>query len=140
MDDMIKQVLEIVKAQASVRQMTEEEIVSMVKKLTASLGGVAEAVGNDVIQQQEPACDTKKSIREGTVVCLECGKSFKVITNKHLAEHGLDKDGYLAKWGLPKGTALACKRLVRERRKTMKDMKLWERRGSKGNKQVEKKS
>lgn len=133
MEDMMKQALEIVKAQASVRQMTEDEIVSMVKTLAASLAGLT-AEGGGVAQQQEPACDVKKSVREGSVVCLECGKSFKVITGKHLATHGLDKASYLAKWGLPKGTALACKRLARERRKTMTDMKLWERRGGKGKK------
>lgn len=140
MDDMIKQALEIVKAQAGVRVMTAEEIVSMAKRLAANLAGIA---GGDIAekgQQQEPACDPKSSIRESTVVCLECGKPFKVITSKHLATHGLDKEGYLAKWGLPKGTALASKRLARERRKTMKDMKLWERRGAKGAKKAKQES
>lgn len=137
MDDMIKQALEIVKAQAGVRVMTGEEIVSMAKRLAVSLAGIAggEGMGAD---KQEPACDPKDSIRESTVICLECGKPFKVITSKHLATHGLDKDGYLAKWGLPKGTALASKRLARERRKTMKNMRLWERRGAKGKKAEEK--
>ncbi|MDE5879805.1 MAG: MucR family transcriptional regulator, partial [Desulfovibrio sp.] len=32
------------------------------------------------------------------------------------------------KWGLKKDTPLVCKSLQRERRKKMKDMKLWEKR------------
>jgi len=131
MDDMIKQALEIVKAQAGVRVMTGDEIVSMTKGLAASLANIAAGNEGGAGQEQVPACDPKTSIKESSVVCLECGKSFKVITGKHLATHGLDKESYLAKWGLPKGTALACKRLARDRRKTMKNMRLWERRGKK---------
>ena len=47
MDDCLKEALEIVKAQASVRNMTEEEISSMVRRLSESIrslqgAGVAE--------------------------------------------------------------------------------------------------
>ncbi|MBG3876405.1 hypothetical protein FVW20_05025 [Desulfovibrio oxamicus] len=72
--------------------------------------------------------DAAKSIRETTVICLECGKVCKIITAKHLALHGLDADAYREKWGLKKGAPLACKALVRARRKKMKEMQLWERR------------
>jgi predicted transcriptional regulator len=81
---------------------------------------------------QEPAVDPKKAIREKSVICLECGKSFKVLTKKHLASHGLTPEEYKEKWGYKKGTSLVAKALARERRRKMKDMKLWEkRRGAK---------
>ena len=70
----------------------------------------------------------KRSIKEKSIVCLECGKTFKVITKKHLALHGLDAVSYREKWGLKKGTLLTCKELQRARRQKMKDMKLWEKR------------
>ena len=70
----------------------------------------------------------KRSIKEKSIVCLECGKTFKVITKKHLILHGLDAVSYRAKWGLKKGTPLTCKELQRARRQKMKDMKLWEKR------------
>ena len=72
--------------------------------------------------------DPKKSIKEASITCLECGKSFKVITRKHLASHGLAPEESRAKYGFKKTQALACKSLARERRAKMKDMKLWERR------------
>jgi predicted transcriptional regulator len=81
-------------------------------------------------ESQEPAVDPKKAIREKSVVCLECGKSFKVLTKKHLASHGLTPEEYKEKWGYKKGTSLVAKGLARERRKKMKDMKLWEKRRS----------
>ena len=110
MDDYLKQALEIVKAQASVRVMSEEEITSMVRTLSA------------------PAMPPAKSIKEKSVTCLECGKTFKIITRKHLATHDLDAESYREKWGLKKHTPLVCKELQRERRKKMKDMQLWEKR------------
>ena len=41
MEDYLKQALEIVKAQASVRTMTEEEITSMVRSLADGIRNVA---------------------------------------------------------------------------------------------------
>lgn len=128
MDDFLKEALEIVKAQASVRTMTEDEITAMVRKLSTGIRGIAE--GDVVIE--ECACevggDPRKAIKEKTITCLECGKSFKILTRKHLASHGLDPDTYREKWALKKGAPLVCKALQRERRKKMKDMKLWEKR------------
>ena len=59
---------------------------------------------------------------------MECGKSFRILTRRHLAGHGLEPAAYREKWGLKKDTPLVSKGLQRERRKKMKDMKLWEKR------------
>lgn len=130
MDDFLKQALEIVKAQASVRNMTEEEIISMVEKLAKGIANISEGV-DEAEAAQVPAVDPKKAIREKSVICLECGKSFKVLTKRHLASHDLTPVEYKEKWGYTKKTSLVCKSLARERRKKMADMKLWERRGKK---------
>lgn len=128
MEDYVKQALEIVKAQASVRNMTAEELTSMVRSLTDGIKSVAE--GN----LPEPAKitgsdDAKKAIREKSIICMECEKSFKVLTKRHLATHGLTPEEYREKWGYKKGTSLVAKSLARDRRKKMQDMKLWEKRG-----------
>jgi predicted transcriptional regulator len=132
MEDYLQSALEIVKAQASARPMTEAEIVSMVKSLAE---GIAAITGGQVLPAGEaiaaPAMDPKKAIKESSVTCLECGKTFKVITAKHLAHHGLTPEEYKARHGYKKNQALASKSLVRARRAKMKDMKLWERRGKK---------
>lgn len=126
MDDYLKEALEIVKAQAGVRTMTEEEITSMVKKIAEGIKGVAEG---SVPREEAPAgLDPKKSIKEKSVTCLECGKSFKVLTRKHLATHGLTPEEYREKFGMKKKMPLVSKSLQRERRKKMKDMRLWEKR------------
>lgn len=107
--------------------MTEEEITSMVKKLADGIKSISEG-GNGIEPVQEAAVDPKKSIKEKSVVCLECGKSFKIITKKHLATHDLTTEEYKEKWGYKKNQPLVCKSLQRERRRKMKDMRLWEKR------------
>lgn len=128
MDDYLKEALEIAKAQASVRVMKEEEIAAFVHKVAQGIRAVAESEQPVEQNREEMALEGRKSVKEKSVTCLECGKNFKVLTKRHLAIHGMSTDNYREKWGLKKGTALVSKALQRERRKKMNDMKLWERR------------
>jgi predicted transcriptional regulator len=128
MDDLLKEALEIVKAQAGVRVMTEDEIMAMVRRLHGNLKGLSAGETSQDASIEESQNDPRKSIKEKSISCLECGKTFKILTRKHLATHGLDAEGYREKWNLKKGMPLVCKGLQRERRKKMKDMRLWEKR------------
>ncbi|WP_419782027.1 MucR family transcriptional regulator [Maridesulfovibrio sp.] len=128
MEDHLKEALEIVKAQASVRTMTEEEITSMVQKLASGIKKISEGMLDSGSPEPTPPVDPKKAIREKSIICLESGKSFKVLTKRHLAKYGLTPEEYREKWGYAKKTPLVCKSLQRERRKKMKEMKLWEKR------------
>ncbi len=127
MEDSLREALEIVKAQASVRNMTEDEINSMIKTLSEGIRNVAEEMPVERAQAA-PAVDPAKAIREKSVVCLECGKPFKVLTKKHLAKHELTPEEYKEKWGYKKGTSLVAKSLARDRRKKMQEMELWKKR------------
>ena len=128
MDEYLKEALEIVKAQASVRTMTEEEITSMVRRLADGIRSVGEGESEPVEVEEGPVVDPKKAVREKTIVCLESGRPYKILTRKHLAKYGLTPEQYREKWGYPRNMPLVCKALQRERRKKMKDMKLWEKR------------
>ena len=128
MDDFLKGALEISKAQAGVRVMSAEEITAFVQKVAGSIRAVAMGEATGEPDFDGAVLEARKSIKEKSVTCLECGKSFKILTKRHLATHGLSTEEYLEKWGFKKGTPLACKALQRERRKKMKDMKLWEKR------------
>jgi len=130
MDDFLKEALEIVKAQASVRTMTEDEITSMVKKLVRGIQAIAGEVPAPSADE-EVSCDPAKCVREKTISCCVCGKSFKIITKKHLLSHGLTPQEYREKFGYKKGMPLVCKSLQRDRRKKMKEMELWKKRGKK---------
>ena len=132
MTDYLKNAIELARAQASVRVMTEDEIISMVERLASKLKGLAgEEVIEDAPITDAPTIEPKKSIKEKSITCLVCGKTMKVITKKHLALHGLDAVSYREQFGLKKGTPLTCKELQRARKQKMSEMKLWERRAEK---------
>ena len=128
MDDYLKEALEIARAQAGVRVMTEDEIATFIQKLAQSIRYVAEGEVSFDGDSAELVEEARKSIKEKSVTCLECGKTFKILTKRHLAGHGLDMASYKEKWGLKKDVPLVCKSLQRERRRKMKDMRLWEKR------------
>jgi len=127
MEDYLKEALEIVKAQASVRTMTEDEITSMVQKLSTDIKAIEK--GDSIKTEEKYAVDPQKAIREKSIICCVCGKSFKIITKKHLSSHDLTADEYREKFGYKKKRPLVCKSLQRERRNKMKEMKLWTMRG-----------
>lgn len=132
MDEFVKQALEIVKAQAGVRAMTEEEMMSMVVRIASSLKSVS---GEEPGVEGEPVGpkfgDPKKAIKDKSITCLECGKVFKVITKKHLATHDLTTADYRKKHGYKKGTPLIAKSLAKARRAKMQEMQLWKKRAMK---------
>ena len=105
MDDHLKEALDIVKAQASVRIMSEDEIISMVRRLSSDIKNVAEGEGCvEELASSDVQSDPRKSIKEKSITCMECGKTFKILTRKHLASHNLDAAEYREKWGLKKDT------------------------------------
>ncbi len=130
MDDYLKQAIELARAQASVRVMTEDEISRFVATLAAKLRALSDTqeVESGFNSEAVTPEDVKKSVKEKSVTCLECGKTFKILTKRHLAIHGLTSEEYRAKYGMKKNTALVCKALQRERRKKMAEMQLWEKR------------
>ena len=129
MESYLKEALEIVKAQASVRTMTEEEITTMVRRLSESIRAISE--NSAVVVEEGESLDPKKAIKEKSITCVICGKSFKLLTKRHLATHGLTVEEYRERYGYKKGTSLTSKALAKARRKKMQDMRLWERRGKK---------
>lgn len=127
MEEYVTKALEIVKAQASVRTMSEEELTSMVFALAREIQNIVE--GAEAAAPQEVDLEeAKKAIKEKSVTCMECGKTFRILTKRHLATHDLTPEEYKEKWGYKKGTSLVAKSLARERRKKMQDMQLWKKR------------
>ena len=126
MDFPLKAAIELTAAQARVRTMTAEEMLELIRGLNARLGDVRPQAGPPV---DAAPLDPRKAVREKSIVCLESGRPFRVLTRRHLAKYGLTPEQYRAKWGYPADMPLVCKALQRERRKKMREMKLWEKRG-----------
>ncbi len=107
--------------------MTEEEISSMVQGLSIAISRmIASPEGEGEQGIERSAAD--RTPRDNAIICLECQNAFKMLTRKHMMSHGLTPAEYREKWGYAKNAPLVCKSLQRQRRKKMKDMKLWEKR------------
>jgi predicted transcriptional regulator len=115
---------EIVAAQASHIPMSPEDISDGVRKvfevlqtLQALEAGMTGGLDFESTQVMKP----QDSIQRNRVICLECNKEFKLLSNRHLALHGLTSRDYKLKYGLPLRQPLSAKSLTQARRKIAKE-------------------
>ena len=131
MDECLQAALDIAKAQASVRVMTEDQLAEYVQNVAQKIrniqSGSLEPQQESVLNTVSPE-EAKKSIRENTISCLICGKKCRVLTKRHLEKHGITAKEYREHFGLKKDTPLVAKSLLRERRSKMEEMRIWEKR------------
>jgi predicted transcriptional regulator len=78
----------------------------------------AEQAGTLAYLRQHPL----ESLQRDQVICLESGKPFKLLSNRHLALYGLTPREYKKKWGIPQTTPLSSSVLTQRRRKLAKEM------------------
>ena len=119
---------EIVAAQAAASKLSAEEINELIQQTYESLKKVkVDEEGGEGEEGAGPAMDPKKSIKQNSVTCLECGKKFKILTKRHLKEHGLTPKEYKAKYGFKARQPLSAKSLSAKRRKVAKEQNLGQR-------------
>ncbi len=118
---------EVVTAQAQSRKMTSEEVAGSIRAVFQTLQELeqhaldmpskeAEAPEALVILRRQP----QKAFQRTRVFCLECGKPFKLLSNRHLATHSLTPRAYKQKWGFPLRTSLSAQTLTARRRQLAK--------------------
>ena len=124
-------IAQIVTAYASREDVSVDEITELALKLTRSL--VAEKddpSAIDVLQSTDaavpstPAIDPKKAVTHSHVICLCCGKPFKMLKRHIGAEHGLTEAAYRVKFGLPSDFPLVAPEYSERKAKTAKKLGL----------------
>jgi predicted transcriptional regulator len=123
---------EISAAQASHATMSAEEMEEFLKKTFQTLQQIKlseeGAPVEPVVEPEEAqAVDPMKSIQRNKVLCLECGKEFKQLSQAHLRGHGLTAKEYRKKHGFSARQPLAAKSLSAKRRRAAKALGLGER-------------
>ena len=121
---LVEMASEIVAAQASHIPMSPEDISEGVRKvfevlqnLQALEAGISGGIDFATAQVMKP----QDSIQRNRVICLECNKEFKLLSNRHLALHSLTSRDYKLKYGLPLRQPLSAKSLTQARRKIAKE-------------------
>jgi predicted transcriptional regulator len=118
---LVEMAAEIVAAQASHRSLPPEEIEQSLRKTFETLKEIQQ-LGNGSEFEEAISRDPQSSIQRNQVICLECGKSFKLLSNRHLALHGLTPREYKQKHGIRMTQALSARTLSARRRKLAKDL------------------
>ena len=121
---------EITTAQAAHSSMTVEEMETFLKKSFEALQEIKsleENVSEAAPEPAEPIMSPKRSILKNKVICLECGKEYKILTNRHLEEHGINTKEYKKKYGFKPRQPLAAKSISAARREVAQKHKLGEK-------------
>ncbi len=111
----------IVMAQASHSRLSPDDIADSLRKVFQTLKDIQQ-MGNGSEIDEAISRDPQSSIQRNQVVCLECGKAFKLLSNRHLALHSLTPREYKQKHGIRMTQALSARTLSARRRKLAKDL------------------
>jgi len=76
------------------------EISGVIIDIYDTLSGLGNPVAAKA-ELQSPAVPVKKSVTPDAIICLDCGKSVKMLKRHLRTEHSLTPDEYRAKWSLP---------------------------------------
>jgi predicted transcriptional regulator len=60
------------------------------------------------------------ALQRSQVICLECGKGQQLLSNSHLALHGLTAKAYRKKWDIPLRQPLSAQSLTQRRQRKAK--------------------
>ncbi len=133
---LVEMCAEIVAAQASHQPMEADDITESLRTVFQTLQALQDvANGAESTETSAPTANTSvldnslaylqrnplKSIQRNQVICLESGKAYKVLSNRHLALYGLTSREYKKKWGIPLRTPLSARSLSAKRRKMAKE-------------------
>ena len=121
---------EIIAAQARHKLMEPEEMAESLRTVFQVLHEIQQ-LGQDGEGGDETASGESlaylrrnplKSIQRNQIICLESGKAYKLLSNRHLALYSLTPREYKKKWGIPMTMPLSARTLTNRRRKLAKDL------------------
>jgi predicted transcriptional regulator len=121
---------DLVMAHMQAGQLLPEDMQNALHRTYASLMALKAQEETGVVSPvriSEATPDWKKSITKHTVICLECGATFKQLSIRHLRDHDLDARSYRAKYGIPRTQPLAAKDTTAMRKKIVQRVRPWEK-------------
>jgi predicted transcriptional regulator len=121
---------EIIAAQASHTSMSSEEMAESLRSVFQTLQEIQQ-LGQAYGEADDTASEDTlgylrrnplKSIQRNQIICLESGKAYKLLSNRHLALYGLTPREYKKKWGIPMTMPLSARSLTNRRRKLAREL------------------
>ena len=108
---------EVVAAHVGSNAVAVDQIPALIREVHQALVGLGS-------EDHTPAVPINKSVRKATIVCLECGKSGKMLKRHLSTAHGLGVKEYRARWGLPADYPMVAPNYSAQRRALAKKIGL----------------
>lgn len=125
--DLLEMTSEIIKAQASHATMSADEMTDAIRKVYRALKWVQTQEQKASKAEESQTISGVDSIQRTKVICLECGKTFRQLSAKHLRMHGLTPREYKQKHSIPLRQSLSARSLSAKRRRIAKEKGLGQR-------------
>jgi predicted transcriptional regulator len=98
-NEIVSLTAKIVSAHIANNDMSADQLPGLIRNVHQALATVGQTPAEPT--KSEPAVDVKNSVFADHILCLDCGKSFKML-KRHLAtDHQMTPEEYRAKWNLP---------------------------------------
>ncbi len=96
--ELLTMTTEIIAAYVGNNAVAVDQIPSLIKEVHQALVSLGFEGDQATLT---PAVPIKKSVRKATIVCLECGRSAKMLKRHLSTAHGLGVNEYRERWKLP---------------------------------------
>ncbi len=103
------------------------EVINMVYNSLTTLDGGAEAKA----EPAKPAISVRRSVTPEYIVCLEDGKTLKMLKRHLRAAYDMSPEEYRAKWGLPADYPMVAPNYAAQRSAFAKKIGLGRKKGQK---------
>ena len=120
---------DLVQAQIQAGQLSPEAMQEALQSTYTTLLALKrqeETGATGTVETPSVPTDWRKSITRHAVTCLECGKTFKQLSVRHLRQHDLDGRLYRQKYGIPRTQPLAARATTAKRKTIAQTVRPWE--------------
>lgn len=100
MPDRREEVATIVAAYAKSASLQADELAALIAAVYAALTGIEAAGRSAPSRQLIPAVPVRRSVKAGTVTCLDCGYAGRMLKRHLNVAHGLTPEAYRKRWNL----------------------------------------
>ena len=92
-----------------------EDIINIFNNIYLGLKDI-ESQSNNFIKNYIPAVPIENSVQEDKIVCLEDGKSFKMLKRHLASNYNMTPEQYRSKWNLPTDYPMVAPSYSKKRR------------------------
>ena len=103
-----------------------DQLPALIQQVHGTFHGLGEPAGR--AKKLAPAVPVKKSVQPDAIICLDCGRSAKML-KRHLATaHGLTPEAFRQRWGLAADYPMVAPNYAKQRSKMARKIGLGTRR------------